>query len=123
MKNYFIKPGFRGMISINKETEDVDIVKNIYSHIDWVYMAPEDGVLTMPDKTTKDIKKGDFVICFYGAPYAKYTAVVVESGEWAENVRLESEYERQKEVNKEAIGEDCTDAPVCNDGGLKLKSN
>ena len=62
MKNYVIKPGFRGMISINKETEDIDIVKNIYSHIDWIYMAPEDGVLTMPDKTTKDIKKGDFVI-------------------------------------------------------------
>lgn len=114
MKNYFIKPGFRGMISINKETEDIDIVKNIYSHIDWIYMAPEDGVLTMPDKTTKDIKKGDFVICFYDSPYTKSPVVVVESDEWVENVRLESEYERQKAGNKEAISDD-TDCGCCPD--------
>lgn len=112
MKNYFIKPGFRGMISINKETEDPDIVKNIYSHIDWIYMVPEDGMLTMPDKTTRNVKKDDFVICFYSAPYAKNPVVVVESDEWVENVKLESEYERQKEANKEAIGADYEDSNV-----------
>lgn len=114
MKNYFIKPGFRGMFSINKETEDIDVVNNIYSHIDWVYMVPEDGVLTMPDKTKKNVKKDDFVIAFYSAPYAKYTAVVVESSEWAENIRLESEYERQKEANKETLS-DNTDCGCCPD--------
>ena len=42
MKNYFIKPGLRGMFSIEKETFDMDVVNNIYSHIDWIYVVPEE---------------------------------------------------------------------------------
>lgn len=124
MKNYVIKPGFRGMFSVEKETFDMDIVKNIYTHIDWVYVVPEDGVLKVPNNTEKDVKKGDIVISFYDAPYAKNPVIVINSDEWAENIRLESEYERQKEKNKNkpCDADCCENCPHCSDE-VKVQNN
>lgn len=99
MKNYIIRPGTRGMFSVNTENvEDVDIIEPIRSHIDWVYAVPEDGVLNVANNK-KAVKKGDVVIVFYKSPYSKNIAIVVNSDEWNENIVLENEYDA-KETHK-----------------------
>lgn len=92
MRNYVIKPGYRGMFLINTENEEVDVIDSMSTHIDWVYDVPEDGILKIADGGTKEVKKGDKVIVFYTSPYARNVAIVVNSAEWNENVELEKEY-------------------------------
>lgn len=107
MRNYVIKPGYRGMFSMDKENEEVDLIDSMRSHIDWVYDVPEDGVLKITNGETKEVKKGNKVIVFYASPYTKNIAVVVDSAEWNENVLLEEEYNNDQK-NKSCCGEcDC----------------
>lgn len=113
MRNYVIKPGYRGMFLINTENEEVDVIDSMSSHIDWVYDVPEDGILKITDGGTKEVKKGDKVIVFYTSPYTRNVAIVVNSAEWNENVELEKEYNSiPKNNDKGEWSETC-----CNDLG------
>ena len=113
MRNYVIKPGYRGMFLINTENEEVDVIDSMSSHIDWVYDVPEDGILKITNGETKEVKKGDKVIVFYTSPYTKNIAIVVNSAEWNENVILEKEYNSiPKNNDKGEWSETC-----CNDLG------
>lgn len=115
MKNYVIKPGYRGMFSINTENEEVDVIDSMSSHIDWVYDVPEDGVLKITDGETKEVKKGDKVIVFYSSPYTKNIAVVVTNAEWDENIKLEEEYKNKQKSDTRCECSDCE--TCCNDLG------
>jgi hypothetical protein len=113
MRNYVIKPGYRGMFLINTENEEVDVIDSMSSHIDWVYDVPEDGILKITDGGTKEVKKGDKVIVFYTSPYTKNVAIVVNNAEWNENVEFEKEYNSiPKNNDKGEWSETC-----CNDLG------
>lgn len=104
MRNYVVKPGMRGMFSINKETDEVDVVDCMRTHIDWAYQVPEDGILLLPEGVKKEVKKEDIVVVFYSAPYSQNIAVVINSDEWKENIKAECEYEKQQKDQKK----DCT---------------
>jgi len=109
MRKYVIKPGFRGMLSLDTEVENYDIIEPIRSHIDWVYSIPEDGVIKNPSDNTlstndgMEVKAGDLVIAFYKAPYAKNQFVVISSKEWKENMDLE------RSMDQKPCDCDCTD--------------
>lgn len=106
MKNYVIKPGTRGMFSVNLENNEFDVVDPMSSHIDWVYDVPEDGVLKIANGEDKQVKAGDKIIVFYTSPYTKHVAVVVSNEEWNENVKLEREY-NEKMVHKADCDREC----------------
>lgn len=96
MRNYVIKPGFRGMFSVDQEKEDYNVVEPMRSHIDWAYVAPEDGVLNISQNEKKEVKKGDIVIAFYSSPYTKNTVIVIDNEQWKENIQAEEEYENTR---------------------------
>ena len=103
MRNYIIKPGVRGVFSMDAELNDFDVIDPIASHIDWVYTIPEDGEVQLKNGAKKQVKKGDVVVVFYTSPYTKNQFVVVDSEEWRENIKLEDDLtaEQQKELKKQ----------------------
>lgn len=108
MKNYIVKPGTRGMFSVDTENvENVDVVETINSHIDWIYRIPENGVV-MCEGQKKDVVAGDLVIMFYKSPYCKNIAIVVHNDEWNENILLEKEYNHNK-LSESCTNEYCPD--------------
>lgn len=110
MRNYIIKPGVRGVFSMDAELNDFDVIDPIASHIDWVYTIPEDGEVQLKNGAKKQVKKGDVVVVFYASPYTKNQFVVVDSEEWRENIKLEDEYkEAQKQSDNESQCCDCVD--------------
>lgn len=116
MRNYVIKPGYRGMFLINTENEEVDVIDSMSTHIDWVYDVPEDGILKITDGGTKEVKKGDKVIVFYTSPYTKNVAIVVNSAEWNENIILEKEYNSVQKSNNHCKCCKCCET-CCEDQG------
>lgn len=101
MKNYVIKHGVRGMFYVDKnDVNNVGVIEPIASHIDWIYSATEDGTINLPNGTTKEVKKGDFVIVFYTAPYTNNSVIVIDSKEWKENIQSEEEYRIKQRENE-----------------------
>lgn len=50
------------LIAFDTDTMDADVVENCRSAIDWMYIAPDDGVLN--DGTP--VKKGQIIVNLYG---------------------------------------------------------
>lgn len=113
MKKYIIKPGIRGMFSVDKENGDVDIVDYLGTDIDWVYRVPEDGTLKIQlrnnEINTYDVKEGDIVILFYLEEYTKNPIVIITNKEWRENIEAKEAYRKEQELKRAN-----TDAPCCN---------
>lgn len=105
MRNYVIKPGMRGMFSVNAETNEYDVIDYMRTNIDWVYQVPEDGVVHIQGAGDKEVKKDDILILFYSAPHVKHQAIVISSEEWKENIASGKEYEDSKKESKSC--EDC----------------
>lgn len=110
MRNYVIKPGFRGMFSMDQENEDYNVVEPMRSHIDWAYVVPEDGVLNISKDEKKEVKKGDIAIVFYASPYTKNTVIMINNEQWKENIQAEEEYEN---AHKEKCECDMCDQCEC----------
>jgi len=111
MIKYFAKPNMSAMVSFNTETEEVNAVDYLNTHIDWVYQVPEDGILQVEDGE-KNVKKGDFVIKFYNRREYKMTpVVVVKSAEWKNNIKNEKAYEEERRLEWEAKKNE----PCCGD--------
>lgn len=110
MIKYFAKPGVSSMIAFNTETEDINTVGYMNTHIDWIYQIPADGVLQLEDGE-KNVKKGDFVIKFYKRnEYNIHPVVVVKSAEWKSNVANEQKYnEKMREEAMLKNDEHCCD--------------
>lgn len=122
MIKYFAKPGVSSMIAFNTETEDINTVEYMNTHIDWIYQIPADGVLQLEDGE-KNVKKGDFVIKFYKRnEYTMHPVVVVKSTEWKSNIANEQKYnekmreEAELKVNKKLnmANSCCDDCETCN---------
>ena len=112
MKNYLIKPGIRGMFSVELDPIKLDVIDVTPSHIDWMYIVPDDGKITLPSGEEAKVKKGDIVVVFYDSPYTKNPVVVINNNEWKENIELEREYKTKQELNKECCG-DCEICDCC----------
>lgn len=96
MIKYFAKPGVSSMITFNTETEDINTVEYMKTHIDWIYQIPADGVIQLEDGE-KNVEKGDFVIKFYERnEYDMHPVVVIKSAEWKSNVANEQKYEANR---------------------------
>ncbi len=87
MKKYFLKPGTSGMVSVDTDTMDINMVEYTRTGIDWIYEVPEDGVLNVNDTDIQDcpVKKGNIVILFYQDYGLKHRAIVIDSKEWVDN--------------------------------------
>lgn len=115
MNKYILKPGNQGLIQFNTETEDINISDHVYSCIDWIYLAPEDGVLTVVDTDIKDmpIKKNQLIIVFYPHNGIKHRAVTIDSeyaSEWLENIIgiREAEEKRAREISEKCADNSCS---------------
>lgn len=115
MKKYFLKPGTSGMVSVDPETVDINIVEYKCTGIDWIYEVPEDGVLSVNNTDIQDrpVKKGNVVILFYADYGLKHRAIIVDNAEWAEN--MEAYKAKQLEDAKKYANEAkcCGDCETC----------
>lgn len=78
----------RDLIVFDTDTMDVDNVENCRTAIDWVYIAPHDGVLN--DGTP--VKKGQIIMLMYGfdragLPELPRKTIVIQDEVFAEHVR------------------------------------
>ena len=114
MKKYFLKPGVSGMVSVDPETMDVNMVEYCRTGIDWIYEVPDDGTITVKDSDIQNtpVKGGSIVILFYSDYGLKHRAVIIDNEEWRENIeayRAKQQEEAKKYANKEIDAE----APCC----------
>lgn len=118
MKKYIIKPGIRGMFSVDKENGDIDIVDYLGTDIDWMYRVPEDGTLNVQlynketrakETRTYEVKEGNVVVLFYLEEYTKNPVVIVDNKEWSENIEAKKAWQEQRELRQTN-----SDAPCCN---------
>lgn len=118
MIKYFMKKGVSQIISFDPETENIDSVAYMNSHVDWMYSIPEDGVLSM-NGVEKDVKKGDIVIKFYQTRDYEITPfVVIRNKEWKQNIAAEKKYyeelqAKQKTETSEPCFGDCEACTKC----------
>lgn len=115
MINYFMKKGVSQIISFDPETENIDSVEYMNSHVDWMYSIPEDGVLSM-NGIKKDVKKGDIIIKFYPTiDYESNPFVVIRNKEWKQNIAAEKKYHEELLAKKEADNAEscCGDCESC----------
>ena len=109
MKKYFLKPGTSGMVSVDTDTMDINMVEYSRTGIDWIYEVPEDGVLNVNDTDIQDkpVKKCNIVILFYKDYGLKHRAIVIDNKEWVDNAEAykAKQLEDAKKYANEA--EDC----------------
>lgn len=96
----------RDLIVFDTDTMDVDTVENCRTAIDWMYIAPDDGVLN--DGTP--VKKGQVVMLMYGfdrtgLPKLPRKTIVIQDEVFAEHVR------KFNELNKAERGRYDDNAP------------
>lgn len=118
MKKYFLKPGTSGMVSVDTDTMDINMVEYARTGIDWMYEVPEDGVLNVnnTDIQDKPVKKGNIVILFYQDYGMKHRAIIVDNAEWAENIeayKAKQLEDVKKYADPSKCYEACTDCPNC----------
>lgn len=117
MKKYIIKPGIRGMFSVDKENGDLDIVDYLGTDIDWVYRVPEDGTLKIQlrnnEINTYDVKEGDIVILFYLEEYTKNPIVIITNKEWRENIEAKEAYRKEQELKRANNDSPCCKCDCC----------
>ena len=121
MKNYIIKPGVRGMFDIDVENDKFDVVDYFSTGIDWTYLVPEDGDLTVVldgENIKKSVKKNDIVVVFYKREYTKNRVIVIKNKEWKDNILAERKYDedcRKEEVLKASVkaSKPCCDCECC----------
>lgn len=120
MKKYLIKRGHAGLISVDTETNDLNVTSYLSTGIDWVYRVPEDGVVSIQDTDfkNKEVKKDDFIILFYNSAAPKHAAVVVTSKEWVENI----EAKRKLDEAQECDICDCNCEKCCATESISLKN-
>lgn len=109
MTKYIIKPGMRGLFSVNHEENKFDVIDYMHTNIDWAYQVPEDGELIVEDEMMQ-VKKDDIVIVFYSRPYKIHKAIVIDSKEWKDNIAAEKAYEEEQRSKKTS---DCCDGGSC----------
>lgn len=101
-------------IKFDTETENIDSVEPLRTHIDWIYRIPEDGEFTM-NGVTKLVKKDDFVIKFYKTEGFTNPFIVFHSEEWANNIDGEEEAFKNKieKVKMAQQNEACCNCEMC----------
>lgn len=117
MIKYFIKPGQRGLIKFDAETEELDSIGYMTTHIDWMYEVPEDGMIQFPEPdgtmVTKSVKKYDFVIQFYESEGNKHNIIVIKSKEWKENIKSQEAY--AEKLRKDRLKKCNCEGPCCDE--------
>lgn len=118
MKKYFLKPGMSGMVSVDAETTNVDMIDYCRTGIDWIYEVPEDGELSVKESDIQNVpvKKGNIVILFYADYGLKHRAVVIDNAEWKENMdayKAKQLEDAKKYADPSKCYEACSDCPNC----------
>lgn len=98
MIKYFTKYR-KPAIQFNTETEEMNELPYMCTHVDWMYRIPEDGIFTMEGKTA-EVKKNDIVVKFYEKVNNPF--IVITNPEWIETIdKYEAEVAKQKTENDE----------------------
>lgn len=101
------------LLVFDTDTMDADAVENCHSAIDWMYIAPDDGVLN--DGTS--VKKGQVIVTMYGfneggLQKLPRKTIVIQDEIFAEYIRKYNEL-REAERNRyqrDAMCETCCPA-------------
>lgn len=91
----------------NTETDEINEVSYMNTHIDWMYRIPEDGEFNMAGKKAS-VKKDDIVIKFY--QYMTEPFIVISNPEWVKVI--DDSQKREDEENKKCPS-GCDDCERC----------
>lgn len=103
----------RTPIMIDTETLEASALNSGPRAIDDIYVIPEDATIVWKkvnrdaEDRTVDVKKGDIMITFYNADYAKDFVIVSDATEWKEAIdNYNSAVQKRKEewAAKQAAG-------------------
>ena len=101
------------LIVLDTDTMDVDAVGNCSTSIDWMYIAPDDGVLN--DGTP--VKKGQLIVRMYGVDEGgpqelPRKTIVIQDEIFTEHVRKFNEISEAKRncYQRELMGKTCCPA-------------
>lgn len=114
MSNQYKSFGKPVIVDFNKN--DVTLLENTPSNIDYMFVAPEDIEVRYKVGTKTHVlnaNKGDIIIAFYKYDYIKNQIIVVKNKEWKANIASMLAEEAANRVKNEKMANACCDNCEC----------
>lgn len=114
MPNQYKSFGKPVIVDFNKN--DVTLLENTPSNIDYMFVAPEDIEVRYKVGTKTHVlnaNKGDIIIAFYKCDYIKNQIIVVKNKEWKANIASMLAEEAANRVKNEKMANVCCDDCEC----------
>lgn len=114
MSNQYSSFGKPVIIDFNKN--DVTLLENTPSDINYMFVAPEDIEVRYKVGTKTHVlnaNKGDIIIAFYKRDYIKNQIIVVKNKEWKANIASMLAEEAANRVKNEKMANMCCDDCEC----------
>lgn len=102
------------IVDFNKN--DLTLLENTPSDIDYMFVAPEDIEVRYKVGTKTHVlnaNKGDIIITFYKRDYIKNQIIVVKNKEWKANIASMLAEEAANRVRDEKMASMCCDCECC----------
>lgn len=115
MSNQYSSFGKPVIIDFNKN--DVTLLENTPSDINYMFVAPEDIEVRYKVGTKTHVlnaNKGDIIIAFYKHDYIKNQIIVVKNKEWKANIASMLAEEAAIQAKDEKMANMCCDDCECN---------
>lgn len=107
MINYLGTNEGSSLIKFNKENEELKVLNNISSMINWLWIADEDGKLN-----GKEVKAGDIILRMYGIDdRSKREYLIINDEVLKDYYKRVIEYHKQREEKNSCY--DCCEAISC----------
>lgn len=103
------------IVDFNKN--DLTLLENTPSNIDYMFVAPEDIEVRYKVGTKTHVlnaNKGDIIIAFYKRDYIKNQIIVVKNKEWKANIASMLAEEAANQVRDEKMANMCCDCECPN---------
>lgn len=94
------------LIKFDKDTENISSLNNTASHIDWIWVADEDGVLN-----DEEVKAGNVIIAFYEVTGDGRRVIVVKDQKVKDFYKELSDYYKMRKLERQATK--CCDCTCC----------
>ena len=96
------------LIKFDKDTENISCLDFTGAHIDWIWVADEDGVLN-----DEEVKAGDVIIAFYEVTGDERRVIVVKDQKIKDFYKELSDHYKMRKLERQAT--ECCDCacPEC----------
>lgn len=114
IQNQYSSFGKPIIVDFNKN--DLTLLENTPSDIDYMFVAPEDIEVRYKVGTKTHVlnaNKGDIIIAFYKRDYIKNQIIVVKNKEWKANIASMLAEEAANRVKNEKMANACCDDCEC----------